>query len=60
MTETPAHAAEPDAHAGARRTALVVGGLSAALLIAAGGLLWGHLGGAVFSDYVLTGLAWCL
>lgn len=28
-------------------------------LVASGGLLWWHQGGAIFSDLVLTTLAWC-
>ena len=44
---------------GARRAVLVVGLATVALLLAAGGLLWSRLGAAVFSDYVLSGLAWC-
>ena len=28
-------------------------------LVAAGSLLWWHYGGAIFSDLVLTTLAWC-
>ena len=43
----------------ARRAALTLGIASVALLLAAGGLLWARLGPAVFSDYVLSGLAWC-
>ena len=43
----------------ARRAVLVLGAASVALLLAAGGLLWARLGPAVFSDYVLSGLAWC-
>jgi hypothetical protein len=39
---------------------LAIGGACTALLLAAGGLLWARLGGTVFSDYVLGGLAWCL
>ncbi|HYF56643.1 MAG TPA: hypothetical protein VEA41_20485 [Salinarimonas sp.] len=45
---------------GSARRAVAVAGVCAALLAAAGTLLWARLGGAVFSDYVLTGLAWCL
>ncbi|KAA2234967.1 hypothetical protein [Salinarimonas soli] len=45
---------------GARRVVLVAGLATTALLVAAGGLLWSRLGAAVFSDYVLSGLAWCL
>jgi hypothetical protein len=33
--------------------------LAVAFLIAAGLLLWGHHGAAVFSDTVLAALAWC-
>ena len=43
----------------ARRAVLTLGAASVALLLAAGGLLWARLGPAVFSDYVLSGLAWC-
>ena len=28
-------------------------------LVASGGLMWWRYGGAVFSDMVLAGLAWC-
>lgn len=41
------------------RRLLAIAGLTCAGLIAAGGVLWWRLGGAVFSDYVLSGLAWC-
>lgn len=34
-------------------------GCAAAMLVAAGGLLWWRYGGAVFSDVVMAGLAWC-
>jgi hypothetical protein len=51
------HGGAPDATTG--RWLLALAGLTCAGLIAAGGLLWWRLGGAVFSDYVLSGLAWC-
>lgn len=28
-------------------------------LVASGGLLWWHYGGAIFNDMVLATLAWC-
>ncbi len=56
-TQSPDSAGMP---ASAPRAVLLVGAATAALLIAAGGLLWARLGGTVFSDYVLGGLAWCL
>lgn len=37
--------------------ALLGGG--AAMAVAAGGLLWWRYGGAVFTDLVTAGLAWC-
>ena len=39
------------------RVALVGGGI--ACLVGAGLLLWTYRGDAVFSDLVLTALAWC-
>ena len=37
--------------------ALLVGAVLC--LVASGGLMWWRYGGAVFSDMVLSGLAWC-
>lgn len=41
------------------RLALALVGGGVLLLTAAGGLLWWRLGGVVFNDLVLSGLAWC-
>ncbi len=41
------------------RLALGLVGGGVLLLTAAGALLWWRLGGAVFNDLVLSGLAWC-
>ena len=38
---------------------LWLAGATVALLVGAGGLLWWRYGSAVFSDAVLSGLAWC-
>jgi len=48
-----------DSAPGGSRLPLVVAGAAAALIVAAGGLLWLRLGGAVFNDYLTAGLAWC-
>jgi len=37
--------------------ALVAGAILC--LVASGGLLWWHYGGAIFSDMVVATLAWC-
>jgi hypothetical protein len=37
----------------------VLGGGGMLLFLAAGGLLWWRHGDAVFSDFALSGLAWC-
>lgn len=41
------------------RPALILTAAAALCLVAAGLLLWGRHGGAVFGDVVLAGLAWC-
>jgi hypothetical protein len=42
-----------------RRLGPVLFGAAAALLLAAGVLMWSRYGPAVFSDVVLAALAWC-
>lgn len=42
-----------------RRTGLALVAAAVLCLVAAGSLLWWHYGGAIFSDLVLTTLAWC-
>ncbi len=42
-----------------RRIGATLIGAAVLCLVASGGLLWWHQGGAIFSDLVLTTLAWC-
>lgn len=44
---------------GGRGSAFALFGGGAAMAIAAGGVLWWRYGGAVFTDLVTAGLAWC-
>ena len=60
MNDTGTMTEEGAGEAARGRLVLAIGGSCVALLLAAGGLFWARLGGTVFSDYVLGGLAWCL
>jgi hypothetical protein len=51
------HSGSETQRAGYAGRFLVVAGV--ACLVAAGLLLWSRQGGAVFSDVVLSALAWC-
>lgn len=42
-----------------RRTGLALVAAAILCLVASGGLLWWHYGGAIFSDMVVATLAWC-
>lgn len=42
-----------------RRMGLALIAAAVLCLVAAGSLLWRHYGGAIFSDMVVTTLAWC-
>jgi hypothetical protein len=42
-----------------RRMGAVLIAAAVLCLVASGGLLWWHQGGAIFSDLVSTTLAWC-
>jgi hypothetical protein len=49
----------PQAPITGRGLAFGLVGAAIAMAVASGGLLWWRHGGAVFSDMVMAGLAWC-